>query len=887
MSEQTNSAISLVRLEEETRRFWRRDQAPLLWRTHRQSGPTAHLYQEPLQVVGQPWADQVRLLATADLLARFRAMRGETVQYLTGWVTHGLAVEYAVEQSLGPDTADYGLEGFNAICRQTALEGADQCQVLAEWLGVWLQEGDVFDTMSPAAIGACWAALHRLWEAGRLKQEQRVVPTCPRCATPLSTSEAGQRRVGAKGLSAWLRLPWDDEPETYFLTWTAMPWTLLGMTALAAHPEASYVLVELEGEQGQPDSRLVLAEALLGRAPVKPARILRRLSGRSLRGARYRPPFTFLPLPQGAGRVVLSKEVPLNEGAGLMPIVPAFDALSLTLAQENDLPIPDLLDDNGKFGEGARPWRGLTPLDSEPFLVEDLESRGLLVRQEPGPSVRRLCPYCETPLLPQARQTWLVDTEAGPWILGRDRAWATPLPIWQCDRCHTQICLAGLDELAQRTGQPTEMLDLHRPAVDGLVFPCHACRGTMRRVPAVLDAAFEAAALPWALGPQGMGAESASTSQRALAIGLGQEGGGWLADLATAATLLRGPTPWGRSLKVPLGQSDLMLDIDSRTPADALRWAVYTETSPLQAEREFLQPLWELAVTSTQGPLSARGRDAESAGDESLLDRWIAARLRQTTQEITRALEALDLGRAARALNGFVQHVTAWYAPLRPEGVARVLEPLSRLLAPFAPHLAEAIRRHTGDRTSVHLADWPIPERADDDASLLRQMERALCLARLARSARQRAGIPADRMLDRARIAGLSDEVGADATQTLWSRLLGVRQVERYGDGMAQVAWRLRLAPDWVTGRGVPLNAIDASLAALAPQARARLVADLWEGRSIGLEVDGQLVTLLPDEVEISVDAEPGWVAAAQDGCLVALEIPWIAPDTNSTQARR
>ncbi len=865
MSEQTDSAISLVRLEEETRRYWRRDQIPLSGQTRRQQGPMALLYQEPLQVVGQPWAHQVRLLATADLWARFRSMRGNAVQYRTGWATHGMSVEYAVEQSLGADTADYGLEGFNAICRQVAQEGVDQGRVLAEWLGVWLQEEGLFDPTSPASIGACWAALHRLWDAGRLRQEMRVVPTCPRCATPLSTSEAAQHRVEAEGQSIWLRLPWGDEPETYFLTWTAMPWTLVGMAALAAHPEASYVLVELEKEDGQPDSRLLMAEALLGQAPFKPARILRHLSGRSLRGARYRPPFTFVPLPQGAGRVVLSKEVPLNQGTGLMPVVPAFGPLSLALAQEHDLPIPDLLDDNGKFGEEARPWRGLTPLDSEPFLVEDLEARGLLVRRELGSVTRRLCPYCETPLLPQARHTWLVDTEEGPWIVGRDRAWATPMPIWQCDRCQKQVCLAGLDELAQKTGQAVEQLDLHRPEIDGLVFPCQACSGTMRRVPDVIDAAFEAAVLPWTLFPQELGAGAA------LAIGLGRKDDGWLADLATTASLLRGSALGGPSLAVPMGPSDLMHDIDSRTPADAFRWATYTETSPLQAEREFLQPLWELAATSP--PLGGEQR-AGPDDDSQILDRWIGAHLHQTSQEITQALEICDVRRAARALSSLVVHLTHWYAPLRPGGVPAILEPLSRLLAPFVPHLAEAIRRHTGGRaTSVHLADWPAADPAAADAPLLRQMEQALCLAALGQAARRRTGLPADRLLRRARIGLPPGEVPQEAVQALWVRLLGVHRVEQCDDGMAEVTWKLDLKPERIAGRSVPLKAIDASLTALAPQVRARLAAELWEGRSIGLEVDGRAVTLLPDEVEISVEAQPGWSAAAREGCMVALEI--------------
>jgi isoleucyl-tRNA synthetase len=387
-----SDGVSLIRIEEEVRRYWRRHQVAAAFRAAHRDGPPYLVCQQPLAAAGQSWADQIRLWATADLLARYQAMRGRDVRHQTGWSCHGLPVEIAVEQALGPDLADYDLAQFNAACHETAVSGVTQGQDLAEWLGVWPDPDAALVTLSPQSVGAVWGALKKLWAAGRLKQERRVVPFCPRCATPLSTTEAARRAVTTEGRWVWVRLPWDGQPDTYLLVWTPAPWTLVSMVALAVHPEATYVLVEHHSRGRVPPTRLLLAEAALNRTTGGAPTILRRLPGKALRGTRYHPPFTFVPASGGSGQILVSPEVPLERGTGLLPVTPTFDSLSLSLAQAHGLPVPDVLDDFGSLDDAVTPWRGLSPLDAEPLLVEDLQSRGLLLRQETREQQRALCP---------------------------------------------------------------------------------------------------------------------------------------------------------------------------------------------------------------------------------------------------------------------------------------------------------------------------------------------------------------------------------------------------------------------------------------------------------------------------------------------------------------
>ena len=412
-----------------------------------------------------------------------------------------------------------------------------------------------------------------------------------------------------------------------------------------------------------------MAEAALKHTITGDYRVVRRLSGRSLRGTRYHPPFTFLAAGSSAGQVLLSDEVPLDQGTGLWPVTPAFDAPSLALAQRHGLPVPEMLDDWGALGEAVTHWRGLSPLDAEPLLIEDLQARGLLFDERVGASQRALCPHCATPLLPLARSVWTLETPRGPWVVSRDRVWGVPLPVWECQQCDNALCVAGLDDLARRTATDVTQIDPHRPAVDRLVFPCEKCGGTMRRVAAVLDASLESAVLSNTGLPQ--------QGPVSLVIGAGEERLGWLGDFAKVAALLRGSPAWEQALAIPESGPEATWDLERHAPADALRWAAYTNTTPDQAERDFVRPLWRLIVSLLD---SSGAQDGLPGGaTDELLDRWLAARLHHAATTVTQALDGREPGRAAGELAALVGDLAAWYVPRRPGAGREFLKPLDPL----------------------------------------------------------------------------------------------------------------------------------------------------------------------------------------------------------------
>src|SRR2546426_567466 len=83
------------------------------------------------------------------------------------------------------------------------------------------------------------------------------------------------------------------------------------------------------------------------------------------------------------------------------------------------------------------------------------------------------------------------------WCISRQRYWGIPLPIWRCAKCHHWTVVGSAESLRSANGYQ-EGMDLHRPGIDRVVFPCEKCDGEMRRVPDTVDVWFDSGVSSWA-----------------------------------------------------------------------------------------------------------------------------------------------------------------------------------------------------------------------------------------------------------------------------------------------------------------------------------------------------------------------------------------------------
>ncbi|HZP49833.1 class I tRNA ligase family protein, partial [Actinocrinis sp.] len=272
MYRQVPAQVDLVAMEHEVLGFWRDHSVFRKSVEATADGPRWTFYEGPPTANGMPGTHHVEARVFKDIFPRFKTMKGFRVERRAGWDCHGLPVELAVEKELGfsgkQDIEAYGVAEFNAKCRESVKRHVGEFEKMTERMGYWVDLSEAYWTMNPGYIESVWWSLKQIFDKGLLVQDHRVAPYCPRCGTGLSDHELAQGYETVVDPSVFVRFPLTsgplagdgESPQAALLVWTTTPWTLVSNTAVAVHPDVTYV-VATDGNE-----RLVVAEPLLAKA---------------------------------------------------------------------------------------------------------------------------------------------------------------------------------------------------------------------------------------------------------------------------------------------------------------------------------------------------------------------------------------------------------------------------------------------------------------------------------------------------------------------------------------------------------------------------------------------------------------------------------------------
>ena len=650
-----SSDPNLIQMEEGVLRTWKHRHIFEKSMTLRGDAEAFVFYENPHTANDKPGMRQVVAWAFKDMFLRYRSMNGYRVLRKGGWDTHGLPVEVKVERELGlvskSQIEAYGLERFNQRCRKSVFTYIRDWEHLSDRVAFWLDLEDAYVSYTKEYIESVWWVLKSLWDKRLLYQGFKVLPYCPRCGTPVSKHEVSLGYRESKDPSLYIRLPLVEEPGTSLLVWSTAPWTLPGNVAVAANPEADYVIVEREQPEGGRE-RLILSQASLNEVFKEEAvEAYESFKGQKLKDLQYKPLFTFLIPDKKSHFVILGDFVNASKGTGLAHIAPAFGEVDMQAAMEYDLPVFETVTEEGTFIPEVRPWSGKFVHEVGHYIAQDLHDRGLLYRADTLSHTYPFCRHCDTALIHHARNSWYLGTtrhrdqlaalnqqinwmpgtvqtgrlgnwleEEVDWALARERYWGTPLPIWECGDCHHQLAIGSLAELAGLAGEELDNLDLHRPYVDEVNLPCPECGGKMVRVPEVVDAWFDSGCMPLAQWHYPFENEERFQDQfpADLVCEDGDETRGWLYALHTVNTLMFERASFknilslgsllddgGEKMSPDSGNNVDPWEVLNTHGADALRWHLYTTAPAVQdrrlslervgeAVRNFTLPLWNV-----------------------------------------------------------------------------------------------------------------------------------------------------------------------------------------------------------------------------------------------------------------------------------------------------
>jgi len=458
--------FNLPQIEEKILKWWQENKTFEQSVERRKGRPRFTFYEGPPTANGKPGIHHVLSRIFKDIIPRYKAMKGYYTPRIGGWDTHGLPVELEIEKLLGftskQQIEDYGVERFNARCRESVFAYLKEWDALTERIGFWVDLPNAYVTMRSPYIETVWWAIKQMWDKGLIYQGYKTAAHCPRCGTSLSSHEVAlgyednvedpsvyikfkvaKALYAKRGFLTKVRKLYGDraadfakrlldltgEKPVYLLAWTTTPWTLPGNTALAVAADAEYSIVEYE------DGYLIMATARLGAVGLGKANVLATVKGADLVDLRYEPLYN--PNDYGVKVVIMDGDkageptsnakwrqtgnfnypviatdfVSLEDGTGIVHVAPAFGEVDFEAGKRLGLDFVQPVDLQGKV-TGKYSFAGKFVKNADPLVITDLKKKDLLYKAETIRHTYPFCWRCATPLLYYVKKSWYIKTTA-------------------------------------------------------------------------------------------------------------------------------------------------------------------------------------------------------------------------------------------------------------------------------------------------------------------------------------------------------------------------------------------------------------------------------------------------------------------------------------------
>ena len=511
---------------------------------------------------------------------------------------------------------------------------------------------------------------------------------------------------------------------------------------------------------------------------------------------------------------------------------------------------------------------------------------------------------------------WLENEQ--DWGISRNRYWGTPLNIWECE-CGHQHSIGSIAELKSMSDNCPDDIELHRPYIDAVTIKCPKCGKEMHRVPEVIDCWFDSGSMPFAQHHYPF--ENKETFEKQFPAQFISEAvdqtRGWFYSLLAISTLLFNKAPYenvivlglvqdenGQKMSKSKGNAVDPFDALQTYGADAIRWYFYTSSAPwlpsrfagktvVEGQRKFMGTLWN---TYAFFVLYANidNFDATKYSLEydklAVMDKWLLSRLESTVKAVDDNLANYRIPEAAKALQSFVDDMSNWYVRRSRErfwakGMEQdkinaymtlytALVTVAKAAAPMIPFMTEDIYQNlvksidASAPESIHLCDFPEVHENWIDPKMEEDMADLLEIVVMGRAARNTANIKNRQPIGTMYVK--SEFQLSEFYKEIIEDELNVKEVVFKDDIADFISYSFKPQMRTVGPKyGKLLNKIKTTLSELDGN---KAMAELKSTGELKLDIDGQEIVLLEEDLLIDMAQMEGYVSESDHTITVVLD---------------
>jgi len=668
-----------------------------------------------------------------DFAARYKRMSNYNVFFPLCFDVNGIPVEERVERQLKITRKDIDRHEFIKLCSEFAEKNiktmTDQFAILGESMDPTIY----YQTNAEYYRRITQISFIELYKKGYIYKGEFPVNWCPRCMTAMADAEVTytDRTTSLNTIKFYFK----NQPSEQ----------ILKFHGIGKDNTGAYVEIATTRPEMLPSCQIVAVHPTDERAPW--------LLDQTI----------IVPLFNKEVKIVEDESVDPEFGTGVVMICTVGDKEDLNWVFKYKLPIEMSIDEEGKMTEICGIYKGMKIEEAKKAVIKDLEKQDILIKQEPLDQNIGVCWRCKTPVeFINAKQWFLktiifknmvleksnqmnwypdfmkirledwVNSLQWDWVISRQRYFATPIPLWECEKCAEVVLARPQDCYIDPT--------IDKPPVEN----CQKCGGKLKGCEDVFDTWMDSSISPlyntfWyrddkkfekyypmSLRPQAHDIIRTWAFYTILRCSL-------LTDEKPFENMMMGGfilSEDGTPMHASLGNVIDPLEVIEKYGSDAFR--CYAASCALGEDNPFrtkdvvrgvklLTKIWNVQQFISNVIKDEKPKETELID----IDKWILTKYSKLVNNCKKQMDEFGYSQTMKEIEFFLWHELAdhyiemikssIYENKNVDSIRYTLYTIGlgtlKLFAPFFPHITEEIYfnfyKKFEDEVSIHLSSWP------------------------------------------------------------------------------------------------------------------------------------------------------------------------------------